>query len=85
MEEAERELARRRRSLLELAEELGNVTEACRKYGISRTQFYKYKRRYEEEGLEGLLNRPPVPKSHPMTTPKRVQEKIVAMCLAHPE
>ncbi|MHC1579017.1 MAG: IS481 family transposase, partial [Dehalococcoidia bacterium] len=37
---AEEKLARQRLSVLELAQALGNVSEACRRRGISRTQFY---------------------------------------------
>lgn len=44
---AEDKLARQRLSVLELAEQLGNVREACRQRGISRTQFYEYKRRFQ--------------------------------------
>lgn len=36
---AEEKLARQRLSLLELAEVLGNVSEACRRRGVSRNQF----------------------------------------------
>jgi transposase InsO family protein len=81
---AEQKLARQRLSVLELAEALGNVSEACRRRSISRTQFYEYKRRFQTHGIEGLLDLPPVHKSHPMTTPKEVQEKIVTLSLAHP-
>ena len=41
-------------SVLELAQSLGNVTEACRQRGVSRTQFYEYKRRFQTHGIEGL-------------------------------
>src|SRR5919112_1661679 len=81
---AEHKLARGRLSVLELAEALGNVSEACRRRGISRTQFYEYKRRFQTHGIEGLKDLPPVHKSHPMTTPEEVQEKIVEMSLSHP-
>ena len=81
---AEEKLARGRLSVLELAEALGNVSEACRRRDISRTQFYEYKRRFQTHGIEGLKDLPPVHKSHPMTTPKEVQEKILALSLAHP-
>ena len=70
--------------MLELAEALGNVSEACRRRGISRTQFYEYKRRFQTHGMEGLKDLPPVHKSHPMATPKEAQEKILALSLAHP-
>lgn len=70
--------------MLELAEVLGNVSEACRRRGTSRTQFYEYKRRFQTHGIEGLRDLPPVHKWHPITTPPEVVEKILAMSLEHP-
>src|SRR5215217_4977389 len=81
---AEQKLARGRLSMLELAEALGNFSEACRRRGVSRTQFYEYKRRFQTHGMEGLKDLPPVHKSHPMSTPKEGQEKILALNLTHP-
>jgi len=40
--------------LLELADYLGNVSEACKIMGYSRDTFYRVKNRYEEAGMEGL-------------------------------
>lgn len=47
-------LAHRRLTVLELAERLGNVTEACRRGEIDRTSFYDWKRRFQTHGLDGL-------------------------------
>jgi hypothetical protein len=44
---ADEKLARRKLSVLELAEALGNVSEARRQRGISHAQFYKCKRRFQ--------------------------------------
>src|SRR3974377_1718337 len=44
-------------SLLELAEYLQNVSEACKVHGVSRQNFYDIKKSYEEEGLEGLKDK----------------------------
>lgn len=77
-------LAKQRLGLLELAEALNNVSEACRRRGSSRTQFYEYKRRFQTHGLEGLKDLPPIHKSHPMTTPPEVVERILDLSLAHP-
>ena len=82
---AEEKLARQRLDVLELSEALGNVSEACRQRGVSRTQFYEYKRRFHTQGLEGLKDRPPIHKNHPFTTPDRVEEHILAVSLEHPE
>ena len=47
--------ANRRLAVLQHAEEVsGNVAATCRYYGISRNVFYRWKRRYEDGGLEGL-------------------------------
>lgn len=73
---AEEKLAHQRLSVLQLAEMLGNVTEACRQCGISRTQFYEYKRRFQTHGLEGLKDLPPIHKTYPFTTPPETVEKI---------
>ena len=81
---AEQKLARQRLSVLELAEALDNVSEACRRRGISRTQFYEYKRRFQTHGIEGLRDLPPVHKSHQMSTPREVEQNIVSLSLAHP-
>lgn len=57
---SERKLAEHRMRMLQFAETLGNVSEACRKMGISRSQFYEYKKRFEKNGLEGLRDLPPI-------------------------
>jgi len=71
-------------SVLELAQSLGNVTEACRQRGVSRTQFYEYKRRFQTHGIEGLKDLPPVHKTHPFTTPPETVKRILALSLEHP-
>ena len=77
-------LAHRRLTVLELAERLGNVSEACRRGGIDRTSFYDWKRRFQLQGLDGLKDLPPIARSHPMTTPPEVVERIAELALAHP-
>lgn len=77
-------IARHRLSVLQLAEALGNVSVACRQRGMTRTQFYDYKRRFELQGIEGLKDLPPIHKTHPQTTPPEAVERILALSLAHP-
>ena len=74
--DANEKLAHRRLTVLELAERLGNVAEACRRGGIDRTSFYDWKRRFQTHGLDGLKDLPPIAKSHPMTTPPEVVARI---------
>ncbi len=81
---AETKIAQQRLSLLELAESLGNVAAACRERGVSRTQFYEYKRRFQTHGLGGLKDLPPIHQSHPQTTPPEVVDKLLALSLQNP-
>src|SRR5579863_5170674 len=83
MQPAEK-IARHRLSVLELAQALGNVSEACRQRKMTRTQFYDYKRRFELQGLEGLKDLPPIHKTHPQTTSPETVERILALSLEHP-
>ena len=82
--DAPEKVARQRLSVLELAEQLGNAAEACRRRGMDRTSFYEWKRRFQLEGLAGLKDLPPIHKSHPQTTPVEVSDRILALALDHP-
>jgi len=42
--------------LLNLAEELGNVSQACKVMGLSRDTFYRYKAAVDEGGVDALLD-----------------------------
>ena len=43
--------------LLNLAEELGNVSQACRVMGLSRDTFYRYKAAVDQGGVEALISK----------------------------
>ena len=43
--------------LLNLAEELGNVSKACQVMGISRDTFYRYKSAVDDGGVKALIQR----------------------------
>ena len=81
---AKKKIAQKRLTLLQLAEQLRNVSEACRHHGVSRSQFYEYKRAFQERGFEGLIDQPPIPKSFPNETLPEVKEKLINLSLEHP-
>ncbi len=85
MTDSEKKLARKRLRILKLAQKLGNVSEACRRLGVSRSQYYQYKRRFQDHGLEGLVDRPPIHKSHPQTTPPEIVRQILDLAVAFPD
>lgn len=65
-------------SVLRHAEEVtGNVAQTCRYFGISQPTFYKWLRRYEEQGLEGLRDRSSRPHYSPNATSGEVVGKIM--------
>lgn len=47
----------RKLSIIELGKTLGNISEACRRLGVSRQHYYDIKTTIEEEGLEGLFEK----------------------------
>ncbi|MGB2982551.1 MAG: IS481 family transposase [Candidatus Bipolaricaulia bacterium] len=71
--------------VLQRAEELGNVSAACREAGISRTLYYRWRKRFTLYGMDGL---------HPRRTAARPgrrpaldstkERKIIAMALTWP-
>jgi len=63
-------LARRARLLLLLADGM-TITEAAATVGLSRRHSYKWIRRFVQEGLEGLVDKPgrghrPLPRQEPL-------------------
>jgi transposase InsO family protein len=57
MYECTQKIIKNKVGLLNLAEELGNVSRACKVMGFSRDTFYRYKSAVEEGGIESLLDK----------------------------
>jgi transposase InsO family protein len=72
-----RTAARRLAIIRHAGEVSGNVALTCRYYGISRHTFYKWLRRYEEFGIDGLRDRSRRPHTSPHATSGEVVGKIV--------
>jgi transposase-like protein len=70
--------------LFTLAEELGNVSAACRAMGIHRSTYYRLKRKVDRWGLRhstcASAGRPRMPNA----IGPRLGQRIVAFALAHP-
>jgi hypothetical protein len=61
--------------LLNLDEELSNVSKACKIMGVSRDKFYRYRELADEGGVDALINRSrraPISKIVPMTQLNRL-------------
>ncbi len=77
----ERELswgAARRLAIIQHVEEVtGNVAMTCRYFGITRHTYYRWFRRYQQLGLEGLKDRSHRPLVCPHATKAEVVGKII--------
>ena len=77
-------LIKRKLNILELGETLGNISEACRKLGVSRQHYYDIKSAVEEDGLEGLLEKSrKAPRLRNRVSPE-VEQKVLDYSLEFP-
>jgi transposase InsO family protein len=74
---SDRQIKHRLAVLKHCEEVTGNVAATCRYYGISRTLFYKWRRRYEEIGPAGLADRSRRPKTSPQATDPEIVGRII--------
>lgn len=70
--------------LLNLAEELGNVSKACKLMGFSRDTFYRYKDAVDTGGIEALLDQSRRKPNLKNRTDERTEAAVVAMALENP-
>jgi hypothetical protein len=71
--------------VLREAERLGNVSEACRRHGMSRTLFYRLRGRLEQYGPEGVHpKRRQARRGRPSPLSVQVERRVIAFALAWP-
>jgi hypothetical protein len=67
------------------AERLGNVSEACRRHGMSRTLLYRLRKRIEQYGTDGVHpKRRQAAVGRPSTIPLQTERRVIALALAWP-
>ena len=76
---------RRKLSLLQLAQELGNVSKACRLMGYHRDTFYEVRRAFQVGGVQALVEQRRGPRGpHPNRVSPEIEARILAYGLDHP-
>lgn len=76
---------RRKLSLLQLAEELGNVAKACKLMGYHRDTFYEVRRAFQTSGVAGLVEQKRGPRNpHPNRVADAIEKRILEYSLKYP-
>ena len=70
--------------LFTLAEELGNVSAACRAMGVDRSTYYRLKRRVDSWGLEALKVRERRRPRMPNEIGPHLEQRVIAFALGNP-
>jgi hypothetical protein len=77
-------IIKRKLNMLDFSEQLGNISEACRRLGVSRQHYYDIKAALHEEGINDLLeksrNKPRIGNRVSGT----IEERVMSYCLEYP-
>lgn len=66
-----------KKALLDLAQGMGNVAQACRVLGVSRASFYRFKKAYDAFGEAALAPKPRRKPCMPNAFPESVVQKVL--------
>jgi transposase InsO family protein len=68
---------RRKTKVLEHAQHCGNASHTCRKFGVSRDTFYRWKRQFAAGGPQALVNSKPCPENPRLRVSAAIEERIL--------
>lgn len=84
MLETNQTIIKHKLGLLNLAEELGNVSKACKVMGLSRDTFYRYKAAVDEGGVEALFDKTRRKPNHKNRVDEVIEDAVVAYVIEQP-
>lgn len=70
---------RQKKFILDYAEGIKDVAEACREFGVPRSSFYRWKSAYAAEGVAGLRRKRPIGKRWPNQVSPEAVEKVLEL------
>ncbi|MDH5228895.1 MAG: IS481 family transposase [Gammaproteobacteria bacterium] len=70
--------------LLNLAEELGNVSKACKVMGVSRDTFYRYQELVEDGGIDALVDKNRRVPNHKNRVDEVVEQAVITYAIEQP-
>ncbi len=62
-----------------------SVVETCQKYNIDRTSFYKFKKRFQQDGFEGLKNKSHRHHSYQQKVTSEIETEILDIAIHNPK
>lgn len=84
MLESTNPIIKHKAGLLNLAQELGNVSKACKVMGVSRDTFYRYQQSVEEGGVDALINQNRKVPNHKNRVDSAIEEAVKAYAVEQP-
>jgi len=84
MLETNQTIIKHKLGLLNLAEELGNVSKACKVMGLSRDTFYRYKAAVDEGGVEALFDKTRRKPNFKNRVDEEIEDAVVAYAVEQP-
>lgn len=74
-----------RLKLLDYLHQCQSVSETARRFGVSRQIIRKWEKRFEEQGIDGLKDKPKTPKKRKTVITEEVKDLILKIKLEHQE
>ena len=82
IEKKAREIIKARRRLFVIryiSKSKKSVCQECEEFGVSKSTFYAWRKRYELEGEDGLKRKKPIANNHPKKISQNVIDKILEL------